>query len=102
MPKKTSPKSATISLEIKCGGQKGRLTEVLSVGENRLKVSIASDSYDAQSHARVLRWDGTEWKLLHSLLSVKTKASYASGATAATFAADRAELLRVAIAILGT
>lgn len=35
--------------------------------EHRLQVRIKSDSYDFQSHAVIERWNGDEWKQVHSI-----------------------------------
>jgi len=96
----------TITSEIGKGSQDVLFTRVVRLTDGtKLRVKIRSDSYDFQSYARVHRWDGTEWKLVHSV-------HYSKMATPAglyvrfnrvadsTFKKDLDELLRVASAVL--
>lgn len=104
-------KTRTISEEIHKGRQDVNFTEVLVLNHNdrsggaehKLKISICSDSYKEQCHARVSRWDGTQWQLLHKIRSMATKPELAyvpATTTSDDFKADRKELLRVAEQIL--
>jgi len=79
------------------------------VTKPRVKVSIKSNSYSFQSHARISRWDGSEWQLVHNLLPNEMKTPHGldtmslrleQKAMEAKFTADRNELLRVAKEIL--
>ncbi len=42
--------------------QSAHYTRVFTFGEHRLKISIKVDSYRFQSYAKLLRWNGEEWK----------------------------------------
>jgi hypothetical protein len=95
-----------ISQEIHKGKQDVRFTEVLVFNrddptggaEHKLKVSILSDSYDFQCHARVSRWDGSQWQLVHQIRNMATrdKLAYCQSYSEKDFTKDRDELLRVA------
>lgn len=79
--------------------------EVLKVRGQTIKVKIRSNPYDFQSHARVYRWDGNQWQLVHNILptNMKTPHGLSNGHhddMEADFKADRDELLRVAKEIL--
>lgn len=104
--RETNMKTKRISREIAKTGRTGQtvdLVEVLTHYRARLKISIRSCAYDFQSYARISRWDGSEWKLLHSLIEMSTKTGLGYkkvGATFEDFAADHTELLRVAGEVL--
>lgn len=75
---------------------------------HKLRIKIRSNAYASQSYARVDRWDGGQWQLVHELGqgNMKTPASLYTwnesvhGTLEAKFAADRNELVRLAGAIL--
>lgn len=96
-----------ISETISEGQQSVTLDRVLMSGENRLRISIKSDSYDFQCHATIKVWaaDRKEWSLVHSipyaLMKTPAQLLYRKAMhVASTFEADASELLRVAIAVL--
>jgi hypothetical protein len=94
-----------ISTYVAAGRQSVSYQQVLQAGTSTLRVDIVSDSYKFQCSARVSRWDGVQWHVVHFLHhdTMKTREGlvYIQGASERDFAADRAELLRVALAILG-
>lgn len=69
-----------------------------------LRTTIRCDSVAFQSSARIERWDGDRWQLVHELhySKMKTKASayQSSPPTANQFAADAGDLLQVALRVL--
>jgi len=82
------------------------LNPLIACKRHRLKVDIRSNSYDFQSHARVKRWDGEQWQLVHSLHHKEMKTRHGMNsdfnpAGSNEFAEDRNELIRVAKAIIG-
>lgn len=104
-----------ISVDVILDGQRVDYVELCSVTlrsgyglaleatTHKLKVAIRSDSYDNQCYARVKRWNGNEWKLVHALGNMKTKKGLAYGSTSATTSAfkdDRNDLIRVALEVL--
>lgn len=94
----------TISKTYSKGQQSHNYQEILSADGKKLRISIKRDAYDFQSYARVeaLGNDEIKWNVIHSIpyTEIKMKKSYVSQASAADFADDRAELLRVAKALL--
>ena len=99
-------KTTTISKQISGAGQQAaRYHETLTLGAFRLRIAIRSDNYEEQSHARIEAFSAADlaWHEIHTIIgaAMATKAAYARSLSDATFAADRAELLRVAAAILG-
>jgi hypothetical protein len=98
-----------ITKEIATGSQDVTFTEVLHYGAYKLKVEIKSDSYKKQCYARVKRWSGNQWNLVHSINDMKTPTGlYAhqkyrkqsAPGDESEFQLDRDELLRVAKEIL--
>ena len=57
----------TIDKQIALGRQSVQYTEILSIDNVRFKISIKSDSYSFQSYAKIFRWDGSQWKSVHSI-----------------------------------
>lgn len=81
-------------------------TQILSDGGVQFRVAIYSDSYDFQSTAVVTRWDGNQWQHVHNipfaLMATRHGLCYErEPVTAAAFAADCKELIRVAKAVVG-
>lgn len=97
----------TISAEVYKGGQDLKYNEVISllvgVKKHKLRVSICSDSYRGQCYARIKRWSGSAWQLVHQIDDMKTgsKLAYRQPTPGPeVFEADRRELLRVAERVL--
>lgn len=97
----------TISAEVYKGGQDLKYNEVLSfvlgTKKHKLRVSICSDSYRGQCYARIKRWSGSTWQLVHSIDDMKTgsKLVYHNPTPGPeAFEADRKELIRVAERVL--
>ncbi len=99
-----------ISLTIKpfTGAQSADLVEVLKaqradgLASVKLRLVIHADSHTPQAYAKVEVWAG-EWKLVHSIPghAMKSRDGYDRNSDKpSNFAADRAELLRVAAAVL--
>lgn len=89
------------SINVQCTKlQQGhRYTEVLALGPHKLRVDIRRDSYDFQSSAKIERWDGDQWREVHSL----HYGAMATGRWAevpSAFADDRNTLIKVATTIL--
>jgi len=102
-------KTKVISHAISKGRQDVLLTAILAVDEpgclERLRITIRSDSYEQQCYARIHRWDGDQWQLLHYLQDRNTPNSLAyrrndDGIHPRHFEDDYNELLRVAEAVL--
>jgi hypothetical protein len=97
--------TGTVSKQIAKGTQDVVYDEILNLsGGRKVKVSIRSDSYAFQSHARASLWDGSKWHVVHSvhhsLMKTPSGLYYKSGGdTEVHFQADRAELLRVVEAV---
>ena len=104
VPKDPPSTERRISLNIGKGQQDVNYTEVLEVAGSKLRIQIRSDSYEQQCHSRIGRWNGEEWKHLHSLVTRKTPNGLAyhpqGGTNEKHFKADREELLRVAKEVL--
>jgi len=79
-------------------------TETLVLtGGRKVRISIRSNPYSFQSHARAELWNGSEWKNVHKILSAKMKTPHGLYVRADRetpiehhFKADRDELLRMA------
>jgi len=107
MPSPVKPK--TIDKQFGPGGQSVYFVEVVALGPERLRIEIRSDSYMEQSYARVSLFSGGKWQLVHSILPSLMKTPHGlsnqprgKGATEQNFSQDRAQLLRVASAVLFT
>lgn len=72
------------------------LVEVLQVGDRRLLLTITASDYRSNVCARVKVWTDAGWTFVHSIPPPHVKSSHRT----AQFDADRAELLRVAAAVL--
>lgn len=70
----------TVSKSITTGKQNVFYQEIIRLGIHRFKIFINSDSYDFQCEARIDKWSGKEWKLLHQILNgaMRTKPSLQS------------------------
>jgi len=81
-------------------------TEVLDIDGSRFKVAIRSNSYAFQSHAKIVRWNGEEWKNVYSLHHTEMKTPHGlcyarENKTSPTqFTDDRNQLIKVAKAIV--
>jgi len=75
-----------------------------TAGDHTLKVSIERNAYDDQSHAKVSRWDGAEWKYVHDKPIAQchcSKISYVQeGVRPDDFLKDAEDLLGVAMDII--
>jgi hypothetical protein len=75
------------------------------VGRDRLRTTIRHNAYAEQSYAKIERWDGAGWQTVHRIpgSQIKITACYTQRTIDAEkhFAADAAELLRVAAAVIG-
>lgn len=106
MAKRSNKTSDVISKEIGIGRQSATLTEVIRLAGYKLKIVIKSDSYDFQSSAAIYVWSGINegWTRVHSIHfnAMKTPAGLyvRRGDLTTLFAADRAELIRVATEVL--
>lgn len=102
MPSKT--KTTTIDIQCPYGrtDQKATYIEVLTHGTDKLRIHIVSDSYDFQKSAKISRWNGEKWHMVHALhfSEMKTSASYLRNCSEVEFKADRDQLLKVAKAVL--
>lgn len=58
-----------ISEEIGTGSQNLNFERIFKIGENKLRISIKSDSYDFQSYARIEIYNPNDykWNVLHSI-----------------------------------
>ena len=104
--KKATIKTTTISEQITGGGrQTVYWNETVVCGGYKLRITIKSDRYAFQSHATiaVFNKDTLAWNEIHTITgdNMDTHAAYKTDLPVSTFAADRAELLRVAAEILG-
>lgn len=107
--KKTNKKPVlgTITQSVAASGQSVKYLEVFTAPSGvRFQVSIKSDAYDIQSFARISRWDGDKWQLVHHIHHAVMKTAPAlvylpnnTGEDARHFQADREELVRVALAV---
>lgn len=70
--------------EATIAGQKFEYTNIVKVcvrlgirdSVHKLRVRISRDSYDFQSWARVERWDGKQWQLVHSLAGTDERVKF--------------------------
>ena len=95
----------TITKQIGNGRQKVTYTEIVQTDDGtKLRVEVASDSYQRQCHARVQRWDGEQWRFVHGIhfsnMKTETGLCYSGNVTDESFKADRDGLLQVAQAVL--
>jgi hypothetical protein len=97
--------TSTVAKQVAKGTQDVVYDEILNLsGGRKVKVSIRSDSYDFQSHAKISSWDGAKWhevhRILHSMMKTPHGLYYRPGVVDETsFKADRDELIRVAEAV---
>jgi hypothetical protein len=93
----------TVSSELGKGRQDVVYKEVVRFGDHTFKVAIRSDSYSFQSWAKVSRWDGSQWQIVHSIhySSMTTQHGGSKSLTKASFRKDRTELVRVAREVCG-
>lgn len=45
--------------------QSWNFIKIVEIQSHKLKIDIRRNAYDNQSHARIERWNGSEWKLVH-------------------------------------
>lgn len=84
------------------------LTLSCSLQDHKLRITIRSNAYANQSYAKVERWNGDEWKYLHSLGGGNMKTPTAlyvhhpsvDGDLEGKFRKDRDELVKLAGDIL--
>lgn len=98
-------RATTISKEVSEGKQDVRYTEVMSLligrKKHKLRVKIRSDFYQEQCFARVERWSGSTWSVVHSIEAMKTKNGlHGLKKDGTAFKEDRDELVRVAERVL--
>jgi len=102
-------KKSIKSLDVKIakGTQSVNFIELLQIGSDKLRLEIKSDSSDFQSYARISAWSPSEkkWNFLESvpfgIMNTPAKLIYKrEEATAANFAQDRAELIRLALLVI--
>lgn len=97
-------KSKKISERVWHGEQSWCFERIEEVGGHRLRTKIRHNAYDFQSYARIDRWDGAEWKTLHTIPGQSLKLyPYVVRETpnvAKVFESDATELMRVALAVL--
>lgn len=60
-------KETSISKTINKSKQSIDFKEILKIDDKKLMISIKSDSYDFQSHARIELWNGEKW---HNIFSI--------------------------------
>ncbi len=111
----------TIKREIAKSAQDVNYQEILRVGvkhddlwqnHSKIRISIRSNAYRDQCHARVSLWTGEEWKRIDHIdpgamttrdgmyVSWDDLSAYDDDAKAGFFKIDRAELLRVALEVI--
>lgn len=56
-----------LTSSISKGQQSVTLLELLELNTHKLRLSIKSDAYKFQSHAKIERWDGTQWQIVWSI-----------------------------------
>ena len=80
-------------------------TSLVQIGRGRYKVRIVSNAYEDQSYAKIERWDGERWNLVHcidGLDGLKTQAGLyvrgnpSIGGYTKDFEADRDRLVEFA------
>ena len=95
--------------QVALGRQDTTYKEILSVDGKKLQISIKSDSYKFQSHARIHVWNGDNegWTVVHfihhELMKTPEGLVYLPqkrGLELSHYKADRDELMKVALAIL--
>lgn len=98
------PKPTTINTQVFNADQSWYFTRIIKVDAIKLKVSIIRNAYDDQSKAKVYKWDGNQWHVVHSLPitdCVCKRISYVTqNITAAVFESDYEKLLAVALQIV--
>lgn len=102
-------KVKTLSVEVGKGTQSLELQELLTLGDYKLRILIKVDSVDRQSHAVIYVFSAAdcEWKALTSIhfSNMKTQPRFTQNhkdpAAAKGFQADRDQLVKLAIALLG-
>ncbi len=102
------PPVKTIDTQLSKGQQDYIYTEILSWNSHKLRVSIKSDSYEFQSHAKIARWDGDKWHNVYSIpysqMSTKHGVYYQDHVRKITvddFQDDRDKLIIMAKEIVG-
>lgn len=94
----------TISKTYSKGQQSHNYQEILDIDGLKLRIRIKRDAYDFQSHAIIEAFSKTDakWNQVHFIPypEIKMNISYVCPASAASFKADRDELVRVAKALL--
>jgi len=99
-------KRAVKTIDKQCckGGQSMNYTEVVILGECRVRIDIRSDSYKEQCHARCQLWSSGKWQLIHNifpaLMQTPSELTYKRAATESDFMKDRTQLLNVAEQVL--
>lgn len=88
------------------GQQSWNRERIVEVGGSRLRYTVKVDSYAFQSYARVEKWNGDSWHVLHAIpgeqISTRNRISYVtSNVHADAFDDDITELRRVAHAVMG-
>lgn len=82
-----------------------KVSQADGVNQHTLQIEIRSDSYQNQCYARVKRWDGEKWQLVHFIPNADMKTpkglAYMDGGFERQFVSDRQDLINVASAILG-
>jgi|WetSurMetagenome_2_1015567.scaffolds.fasta_scaffold677407_1 hypothetical protein len=90
-----------VAKQVSKGSQSVTYEEILSLtGGRKVRISIKSDAYVQQSHARAHLWNGEKWNEIHHVHPAKMKTPHAlyvrDCLPDSLFLADREELLRVA------
>jgi len=95
----------TISERCWCANQSWNYEHLFTVEGNSLRVSIRRNAYDAQSYARVARFDGSKWQPVASRsigeCSCRGISYVSTDVECQSFLADATTLEEEAIAILG-
>lgn len=103
--KKPAAKSEIISERVWLGDQSWCFQRVFKLQAHRLRIDIRHNAYDFQSHARIERWDGTRWQVIHSIpgqaLKLYSYVNREPPKVAEVFEKDAQEMLRVAREVLG-
>lgn len=107
MPKRKQ--TVILAPQVALGRQSTEYREMITIDGKKLQISIKSDSYKFQSHARIHVWKGDSdgWTLVHSIHfeQMKTPAELVyhpnkSGLSLHHYKLDRDELVRVATEVL--
>ena len=108
---KTKHVMESIDVKVSKGRQDLRYLEILKMGGKKFRISIRSDSYDFQCHAKISIWnsDKDEWNLVYSIpyseMKTESKLYYIckskkidlkSYSAKSKFKEDREELIRLA------